>query len=1091
MAPFGPPYELTAAAINSLEIDLSWKNAGYHDTNRIERMISGGQYTEIATVDGNDTSYPDGSVSDGTAYVYRVRAGDLEEYSNEANAITPLPAPSNLSGYVQVDEVDENGEPISFKAVLSWIDNSQNEDGFKVYQDEAVIKTTDPNVTVWTVLGLTPNAKYKFRVRAFNAAAGDSPFSNSLWLTMGDPPKKPTELTATTDGMYNIRTNWKDNSDNELDFHIEHTKEYNPQHQPENFVEVGIVGAGITTYEDLGLTERTQYWYRVRAHNASGYSEYSNIANSWTWDVIAPPSNLVCTAAKVDVSQFGVESVWDDNSSLEDRHDLERKTDAGEGPLGVWEIITHDQTILHPNETYFHDVSARSGNTYTYRIRAFAEDADPQYSGYSNEFTITVPDVPAPPTNLIIAPKYGLSANDYQDTWVRLAWTKTSGEVGYSIEVSETDDPNDFYEIMRICAGVESMKINRYYNVELDAYSELKPSTPYWFRIRAYNATENPNFQVPGGYQDYVYSNVATVTTRAVYLASKFERLIKRSKPRLIFLVEANPLMDLTGWTLKATKFYTYEAAFDEDGAALIAVYENGVALTANASVDDGAEYAGTYWHDIANKKVYIHTTDGLHPVNFLITGSFWIYLTTWQRGSTVYDGNNYLPLVAADGIPDISQTIQPFYKGTFAVSSGTANLINGKIRKAFYFDMRFAKYHWLNRRIKILAGGEDFTYSEFAHINTGSVNSVSIDDHRMSLDLRDLRDGLRGDIPPLKYLYDMFPLMDEKRIGTERPFGFGVITGAQYTEMANKAVPVCINMERRVFEFQAGRVKDVLVTQNGTVLGAGTDYFIDYQRGRITLARDLEYDETSDIIRVNFTGNVNTANEANVTGAEIFLDIYRMWLGCSLADMDLDAIYATKIAHPEALSLYLRKARDSGEVVRIIEQTIQSYTMQDGEGRLGIRAEQPAPASGAPYVWNVHVFDFKAITSQDQLYSEIQISYGEDPSADIYAITQILRPSITWRHGVNKTLPITVALSDVEDALGVGLAIADVMERQQISFTIPRVLYTCLPGDVIYFNRTRFPSLTGTAANIKIKLLGVSKLVSSGKTAITAEVMP
>jgi hypothetical protein len=164
---------------------------------------------------------------------------------------------------------------------------------------------------------------------------------------------------------------------------------------------------------------------------------------------------------------------------------------------------------------------------------------------------------------------------------------------------------------------------------------------------------------------------------------------------------------------------------------------------------------------------------------------------------------------------------------------------------------------------------------------------------------------------------------------------------------------------------------------------------------------------------------------------------------------------------------------------------------MQDGAGRLGIRAEQTTPASGAPYVWNVHVFDFEAVKSQDPLFSEIQIKYAENPASDFYFQNQIIRPPITWRHGVNKSLPITVATSDLTIAFEAGLAIADQMERQQISFTIPRVLYTNLPGDVIYFNRTRFPSLTGTAVNLPIKILGISKLISSGKTAITAEVMP
>jgi hypothetical protein len=32
----------------------------------------------------------------------------------------------------------------------------------------------------------------------------------------------------------------------------------------------------VTAYTDAGLTPNTAYYYRVRAHNAAGYSPYSN-----------------------------------------------------------------------------------------------------------------------------------------------------------------------------------------------------------------------------------------------------------------------------------------------------------------------------------------------------------------------------------------------------------------------------------------------------------------------------------------------------------------------------------------------------------------------------------------------------------------------------------------------------------------------------------------------------------------------------------------------------------------------------------------------------------------------------------------------
>jgi predicted phage tail protein len=163
---------------------------------------------------------------------------------------------------------------------------------------------------------------------------------------------------------------------------------------------------------------------------------------------------------------------------------------------------------------------------------------------------------------------------------------------------------------------------------------------------------------------------------------------------------------------------------------------------------------------------------------------------------------------------------------------------------------------------------------------------------------------------------------------------------------------------------------------------------------------------------------------------------------------------------------------------------------MQDARGRLGIRAEQAAPAPGAPYVWDLHVFDFASTKGQDQLYSAVNVYYDKNQKNDIYALSQVPRPIMTWKHGVNKCLDLYVALAGASDAAALGIAIAAMMERQQISFTVPRVLYTCLPGDVIYFNRSRFPSLSGTAANLPVRILGISKLISSGKTEITAEVV-
>lgn len=69
---------------------------------------------------------------------------------------------------------------------------------------------------------------------------------------------------------------WTDNSDNEEAFKIERALGAN------EFFEIDHVAANVTTYTDAGLPHATLFRYRVRATNAYGDSDYSNIASAMT-----------------------------------------------------------------------------------------------------------------------------------------------------------------------------------------------------------------------------------------------------------------------------------------------------------------------------------------------------------------------------------------------------------------------------------------------------------------------------------------------------------------------------------------------------------------------------------------------------------------------------------------------------------------------------------------------------------------------------------------------------------------------------------------------------------------------------------------
>jgi PKD repeat protein len=171
--------------------------------NQAPTANPGGPYSGIATqgikfngsgssdLDGTITSYAwtfgDGSTGTGatpthayaTSGVYTVALtvtdnnGASSSASTTATVQGPPNAPSNLGATVSTKR----------KVILTWVDNSNNETGFKIEQSTngttfAQIATVGANVTTYTDGG-NQTGTYYFRVRAYNGA-GNSAYSNTV-----------------------------------------------------------------------------------------------------------------------------------------------------------------------------------------------------------------------------------------------------------------------------------------------------------------------------------------------------------------------------------------------------------------------------------------------------------------------------------------------------------------------------------------------------------------------------------------------------------------------------------------------------------------------------------------------------------------------------------------------------------------------------------------------------------------------------------------------------------------------------------------------------------------------------------------------
>jgi len=363
-----------------------------------------------------------------------------------------------------------------------------------------------------------------------------------VWNYLGDctvvvaPPAAPSHLVAVAASNIQIDISWADHSTNEFLFRIQRSVD------GISWADVATVPANSTAYSNTGLIASRTYYYRVRAENEAGNSDFSNTANATTHaGGTAPVAPDALGAIAISSSQIDIS--WSDNSTTEDLFRIQSSADGT-----AWgDITTVDANVA----TYSH-TGLTANTAYYYRVRA--ENANGN-SAYSNSATATttggggscdgLPVYPAGRGSYIAGDRVQNMDKVFEvRAWPREAWANSTSAayvpgVGEAwedawlyisdcsstpeppaaptalsataisasrISINWTDNSNneELFRIEQSANGTSGWTSVGTVSADVAGFanSGLTPLTTYYYRVRAENT-----------YGNSVYSNVSSATT--------------------------------------------------------------------------------------------------------------------------------------------------------------------------------------------------------------------------------------------------------------------------------------------------------------------------------------------------------------------------------------------------------------------------------------------------------------------------------------------------------------------------------------------------------------------------------------------------
>jgi fibronectin type 3 domain-containing protein len=262
------PTSLSATPTAENEVTVSWSNPFVdQDGFNVYRSDSLGgsttaDYTQVASVSATSTSYVDTNVEDGEKYYYRVTATDSDGFgesaiSNEDTAVTPFPAPQNLTAEMSVD-----GSQIS----LSWTVVDDSPDGkINVYRSTdgslgSSVASLGDDATSFVDTNVSAGTTYHYTIRRATPDAT----ADSEQVSRDPGENAPQNLSVDSAGPLAVSLSWVDVTSDETEFDVLRREVFDDGTKTTFQTVANALPPGSESHTDDTVSPSRTYEYQVR-----------------------------------------------------------------------------------------------------------------------------------------------------------------------------------------------------------------------------------------------------------------------------------------------------------------------------------------------------------------------------------------------------------------------------------------------------------------------------------------------------------------------------------------------------------------------------------------------------------------------------------------------------------------------------------------------------------------------------------------------------------------------------------------------------------------------------------------------------------